>query len=163
MTPTETVNATSAGQAEGAGSDCAHASVGSPQGAASHLQTSLPSDPRSALTARRVTRTALAAWGVEEEAVECALLVVSELVTNAVEHALPPITLRLVSPPPSHDGAIHIAVDDGGPAAEEGSWIRSCSEDEHGRGSGIIDSVATAQASTTHANGATHWAELPAA
>ncbi|MFF3404536.1 ATP-binding protein [Streptomyces sp. NPDC002659] len=121
----------------------------------------LPHRPESAGTARRITRCALGAWGIDEDTTDQVLLVVSELVTNAVEHALPPVALHLDLP--SGDGTIHVEVDDGGPAAEEGAWTASCGAEEHGRGSGIIDFLTTAHGTHTHAFGATHWARLPAA
>ncbi|WP_406187274.1 ATP-binding protein [Streptomyces sp. NBC_01006] len=55
----------------------------------------LPHRPESVGTARRITQAVLDAWDTDNDATDQALLVVSELVTNAVEHALPPR-----SPPP---------------------------------------------------------------
>jgi anti-sigma regulatory factor (Ser/Thr protein kinase) len=121
----------------------------------------LPHQPEAAGTARRIARTTLTAWGVEEDTVDQAVLVVSELVTNAVEHALPPVALHLALP--AGDASVHIEVDDGGSAEEEGAWTASCSDDEHGRGSGIIDCLAIAHGACINAHGATYWAELPAA
>ncbi|MFJ7904766.1 ATP-binding protein [Streptomyces sp. NPDC096198] len=46
----------------------------------------LPREPESAATARRLTNAALSHWGLEELA-EDAALIVSELVANAVHHA----------------------------------------------------------------------------
>ncbi|WP_078858461.1 ATP-binding protein [Streptomyces sp. NRRL F-2799] len=46
----------------------------------------LPREPESAGTARRLVRAACTAWGLERLAQDCAL-VVSELVANAVRHA----------------------------------------------------------------------------
>ena len=46
----------------------------------------LPREPESAATARRLVRVACAAWGLESAA-ENGALVVSELVANAVQHA----------------------------------------------------------------------------
>ncbi|MER7664521.1 MULTISPECIES: ATP-binding protein [unclassified Streptomyces] len=47
---------------------------------------SLPREPESAVTARRLLRTACAVWGLEDLA-EDGALIVSELVANAVRHA----------------------------------------------------------------------------
>ncbi len=114
--------------------------------------------PESAGTARRITRAALGAWGMDEDTTDQALLVVSELVTNAVEHALPPIALHLDRPAPGH--ALHIAVDDGGPAGQEGSWTASCSADEHGRGSTIVAMLASSHGCRPGGHGVTYWADL---
>ena len=46
----------------------------------------LPREPHSAATARRLTGAALSCWGLEELA-EDAALIVTELVANAVRHA----------------------------------------------------------------------------
>ncbi|KOG49747.1 hypothetical protein ADK75_19090, partial [Streptomyces virginiae] len=64
------------------------------------------------------------------------LLIVSELVTNAIEHALPPLTLHLNHPT---NNTMTIAVTDGGPATHHGPWTTNCTPDEHGRGNNIID------------------------
>ncbi|MFE1171745.1 ATP-binding protein [Streptomyces sp. NPDC058773] len=58
----------------------------------------LPRRPESVATARRLVRTALAAWGMEELAGDGAL-VVSELVTNAVQHARSEAIRLVVSRP----------------------------------------------------------------
>ena len=52
-------------------------------------------DPASVGQARRAARAALRAWGTSEDLEGDALVVVSELVTNAVLHARSDITLRL--------------------------------------------------------------------
>ncbi|MER7498935.1 ATP-binding protein [Nonomuraea pusilla] len=54
---------------------------------------SLPADPRSPGTARRLAGGRLARWGFGD--VETAVLLVSELVTNAVRYAPGPITLTV--------------------------------------------------------------------
>ncbi|UWW95604.1 ATP-binding protein [Streptomyces murinus] len=46
----------------------------------------LPRDPESAATARRLVRVALSAWGLDD-LTDDAVLIVSELVANAVRHA----------------------------------------------------------------------------
>ncbi len=54
-----------------------------------------------------------------QAATESVLLVVSELVTNAIEHALPPVVLRL-----HRDRAgdqVWVGVTDGGPAHPDGA------------------------------------------
>ncbi|MFC8013824.1 ATP-binding protein, partial [Streptomyces cinereoruber] len=47
--------------------------------------------PLAPATARHAARAVLEAWGLDEEQVYDVLLVISELVTNAVVHALPPV------------------------------------------------------------------------
>ncbi|MER6196042.1 ATP-binding protein [Streptomyces sp. NPDC001586] len=120
----------------------------------------MPHRPESASTARRMTRAALSEWGVDEDSSDQVLLVVSELVTNAVEHALPPIALRVARPTPQ---TVHIEVDDGGPAAVEGSWASTGDVDEHGRGSAIVSVLTSSHGIRFQSNGSTYWADVPVA
>ncbi|MEU9134159.1 ATP-binding protein [Kitasatospora sp. NPDC048540] len=124
-------------------------------------QWSLPHHERAATTARDVTRHTLRAWGLDDDCVDRTLLVVSELVTNAVEHALPPVTLHLEMP--ENDAVVSVAVDDGGASQEPGDWVASCAPDEHGRGSLIVTALASDHGVTPGPGHATHWAELPIA
>jgi hypothetical protein len=87
--------------------------------------------------------------------------VVSELVTNAVERALPPIALH-----PHRERAgerVWAGVTDSGPAAGEGAWTASHADDEHGRGLDIIDALTTTHGTRSRSGGATHRARLPSA
>ncbi|WP_329319852.1 ATP-binding protein [Streptomyces sp. NBC_01262] len=116
--------------------------------------------PRAPREARRIARGVLEeAWRVGGETVDAMLLVVSELVTNAVEHARPHLSLRLHR---EHaDRRIWISLTDGGPAAREGAWTASCAADEHGRGMAVIAALSAAHGTSTHPDGrATHWACL---
>jgi two-component sensor histidine kinase len=51
--------------------------------------------PEVAAVARHPSQAVLEAWQVSRETAHAALLVVSELVINAVEHAQPPLALHL--------------------------------------------------------------------
>ncbi|MET9612194.1 ATP-binding protein [Kitasatospora indigofera] len=117
----------------------------------------IPHHPGSVRAARRIARTALREWGVDEDTTELAVLVVSELVTNAVEHALPPVALHVERPT---GRTVHIEVDDGGPASVQGAWCAGRAPEEGGRGSGIIDVLASAHGSRPLPSGASHWADL---
>ncbi|MFE5754668.1 ATP-binding protein [Streptomyces massasporeus] len=86
---------------------------------------------------------------------EDALLIISELVTNAVTHALPPAALRLCCTPCS---ILRIEVTDGGPQLHQPP--RTDPMEEHGRGMYIVAALATRHGTVTHENGATRWAEL---
>ncbi|MFJ1562400.1 ATP-binding protein [Streptomyces mirabilis] len=104
----------------------------------------LASQPTAPAAARHAARLVLARWGLDEDTVYDAVLVVSELVTNAVEHALPPIALhlQLTRTPDGRPGA-HISVTDGGPAPASGPWTSTCAPDEHGRGRTVVSALAT--------------------
>ncbi|MFF4427305.1 ATP-binding protein [Streptomyces sp. NPDC001549] len=121
----------------------------------------LPHRPESAGTARRIASAVLHAWNVDDETIDQALLVVSELVTNALEHALPPVALHLQQA--EDDGTLRIEVDDGGPTHNEGAWTTSCAPEEHGRGVAIITLLASAHGTRILAHTVTYWAVLPAA
>ncbi|MFE2471218.1 ATP-binding protein [Streptomyces mirabilis] len=112
-------------------------------------------------TARHAARPLLTSWGLDEDAVYDALLVISELVTNAVEHALPPAVLHL-RPTTTADGhpTVHIDVTDGGPAPHPGPWAASCDHDEHGRGHTVVTALATHTGTHTTPTTTDHWATI---
>ncbi|WP_308120070.1 ATP-binding protein [Streptomyces bambusae] len=124
----------------------------------------LPHHPTAAGTARRHAWQVLADWGVEVEEIFDALLVVSELVTNAVEHALPPVVLRLKITAAA-DGSTRLLADviDGGPAPQDGAWTSSCPADEHGRGQQIVAALAECTTAQRCDRGVDHGATLKSA
>ncbi|MEV5880866.1 ATP-binding protein [Streptomyces sp. NPDC052101] len=98
----------------------------------------LPARPTAVGAARRVVRDLLTAWGVPEAARHDAVLVTSELVTNALVHtAGDRIVCRL------HDTAdrIRIEVEDqeGGPALP--AVRRAGPDDQHGRGLFLVNAL----------------------
>ncbi|MGW1376672.1 ATP-binding protein [Streptomyces sp. NPDC002446] len=123
----------------------------------------LPHRPEAVREARRIVAETLRRWQASQETTDRAVLVVSELITNAVEHATPPLTLRLSRAERTAEIRIHIEVTDGGPAATEGDWTASCTAAERGRGLTIIDRVANAHGDRWQTGRASHWADLTAA
>ncbi|WP_106433078.1 ATP-binding protein [Streptantibioticus cattleyicolor] len=138
-------------------SRCADAAGGEDQVRA----VSLPHRPEASRQARRTTLETLAAWRVDRRTADKVLLVVSELVTNAVEHARPPLSLRLIRDPDT--GQVRVEVADGGPARRQGDWAASGMPAEHGRGLRIIDEVAAAHGERRADHHAVHWADLTTA
>ncbi|MGW1729359.1 ATP-binding protein [Streptomyces sp. NPDC002306] len=130
-----------------------------PRGPAEHDITQLLEHRHeSAATARGITRSALKNWHIRDDVIDTAVLIVCEIVTNAIEHARPPLTLHLFR---EHNGQrLWMGVTDGGSAPHHGSWTTSCTNDEHGRGLTIISALATAHGTHTHPGGTTHWARL---
>ncbi|MFJ4964028.1 ATP-binding protein [Streptomyces sp. NPDC088729] len=121
----------------------------------------LPHRRDSVRTARSVTRAALSTWGVEEVAAQDVLLVVSELVTNAVEHAQPPVCLHVTQS--ADHRVVCIAVADGGPApADLASTPPPESFDEGGRGRDVIAALTANPETSKGRYGAVHWAEVAA-
>ncbi|MQY36343.1 hypothetical protein SRB17_43420 [Streptomyces sp. RB17] len=109
---------------------------------------------------RRRAAVVLADWSVCPLLVEDALLVVSELVTNAIVHARPPAVLRLSWVQGDGDRTLHIEVSDAGPALPVGGFLIGTDPDEHGRGETIVHALATRHGIRTHLDGVTRWAEL---
>lgn len=97
----------------------------------------LPNDTSAPARGREVVRTAFVRWGLCE-LVDDAELAVSELVTNAVKHGLPPVVLTLTQ----RQGRVTVHVSDTRPAITSVEWpLLSESTDESGRGRGIIAAV----------------------
>ena len=58
------------------------------------LVEELRAEPREVARARRALTRALRQWGVDGDAFDVALLLTSELVTNAIRHGSAPVRLR---------------------------------------------------------------------
>ncbi|WP_435280025.1 ATP-binding protein [Streptomyces sp. 1222.5] len=119
--------------------------------------------PLAPATARHEARPVLADWGLGEEQAYDALLVISELVTNAVTHALPPVILHLQAAT-DHCGHVQIHVSDGGHQPSPEAWAATRPDDEHGRGAAIISALADETGAAGDVDGLIdHWADIPAA
>lgn len=95
----------------------------------------LPAGPAVVGKARQLVTETLAEWDMADFADEVTLIV-SELVTNAIVHAAPPISLTLQTAGPAVRGAV---TDHG----ETWPLVHPADEeDEHGRGLGIVSLVA---------------------
>ncbi|MET8508730.1 ATP-binding protein [Streptomyces sp. NPDC004787] len=119
--------------------------------------------PLAPATARHTARAILETWGLDDEQLYDALLVISELVTNAVVHALPPVILHLHATA-EETGSVQVHVSDGGPQPAAAGWAADRPEDEHGRGENIITTLAGNTGTSSDTNGLIdHWAALDAA
>jgi len=136
-----------------------------PTGAPGYSET-LPSRPQSVATARRLVRTALATWRLEELS-EGATLVVSELVTNAVQHS----SSRSIRVTVSRAGpaSVRVGVVDkskGRPvlgAPPSRSWgSKADDDDESGRGLVLVEALAHSWGTDPLPWGKRVWAELTA-
>jgi len=87
------------------------------------------------------------------------LLVVSELVTNALVHARPPATLRLWRLSVDGRRAVHVEVTDGGPTAPPGPQCAP-DPDEHGRGLGIVTVLSARCGLRADRAGTSRWAQV---
>ncbi|MGI5401170.1 ATP-binding protein [Streptomyces sp. CA-135486] len=117
----------------------------------------VPHSPGAVAVVRRRVRAVLAEWGLSGDVTMDALLVVSELLTNALVHALPPATLRLSRVHVDGRRALRVEVTDAGRALP----VRqpACPE-EHGRGIAIVTALSARCGIHVHTGGITHWADL---
>jgi anti-sigma regulatory factor (Ser/Thr protein kinase) len=110
--------------------------------------------PASVRKARVFTGDVLADDGVEASIIEAALLLVSELVTNAVVHARGPICLTV------HSGAhwVRIEVEDQGRGRPA---LRPTTRDQlEGRGLRMVDKLATDWGTERRATHKVVWCEI---
>lgn len=111
--------------------------------------------PNAVMHARRFTARTLRAWGVVDE-IDAALLVVSELVTNAIAHTQGEVGMDLTL---SAD-RLRIAVNDASPRSPvKPVWVSW--ESTGGRGLLIVEATTMAWGSVPLSGGKQVWAEIP--
>ncbi|WP_066956559.1 ATP-binding protein [Streptomyces lushanensis] len=124
----------------------------------------LPAHAESVARARQLTRDRLTRWDMDEETRATAVLVVSELVTNAIVHAAGD---RVVCEMREGGGRLRISVEDQG-YGPTGPQLHDAAEDETegegGRGLFLVDSLCSgwgAHDTSGYGPGRVVWAELP--
>jgi hypothetical protein len=118
----------------------------------------LAAHPGSPAQARRLTRARLTGWSVCEDTCDTAVLVVSELVTNAIVHTA---STHIVCELQDCDDLVRIAVRDEGCApGQPHAATRQRPEEEHGRGLLLVDALCRAWGAHEHGPGLLVWAEL---
>lgn len=117
----------------------------------------LPQGPLAPRTARRAVAQLLRDWGAAP-LIDPALLAVSELVTNAVVHATPPLVLLVAL----DEASVELAVRDGHPqlpslggSGGDDSWLA-----HGGRGLDIVRALAGAYGVTPDSEGKWVWCVL---
>jgi anti-sigma regulatory factor (Ser/Thr protein kinase) len=112
--------------------------------------------PEAVRDARVVTRAVLRDWSVPEDVVDDALLVVSELVTNAVRHAPghDGVELGLVE----DDGKLRVSLIDGSTTSPLPREAAAGAED--GRGMAIVAALADRWGIAPHLGGKQVWWEV---
>ncbi len=119
---------------------------------AQHVATwDLPADPAVVSQARKLVDAQLDAWDLQEASFVTQLLV-SELLTNAIRHAAPPIQLRLI-----HDRHLICEVSDASSTAPH--LRRARTYDEGGRGLLLVAQLTRGWGSRQTSTGKTIWAE----
>ncbi|MCX5399105.1 ATP-binding protein [Streptomyces sp. NBC_00102] len=116
----------------------------------------MPREPRSAAGARRLVRTALAAWGMEA-LTEDATLVITELVSNAAVHGRLASIRVLVTRP--DDGRVRLGVVDRSRRAPVPRRDLD-GEETRGRGMVLIDALSDRWGTEAYRWGKQVWAEL---
>ncbi|MEU2281500.1 ATP-binding protein [Streptomyces sp. NPDC013178] len=120
----------------------------------------LPHIPGAVPAVRRRVRAALADWDLTADVAEDVLLIASELLTNAIVHALPPATLTLSRSEGDRCRAVRVEVTDRGPATPAGLSAHAVDPDEHGRGLGIVTALSARCGIRVTADGTSRWAEV---
>ncbi|MET8244311.1 ATP-binding protein [Streptomyces sp. NPDC005202] len=120
----------------------------------------LPHAPEAVSAVRRRVRAVLSGWSLPTDVADDVLLVVSELVTNALVHALPPATLQLWWLPADGHRTVRVEVTDKGPAAPAGPSASAPDPDEHGRGLGIVTALSARCGVRADPGGTSRWAEV---
>ncbi len=118
-------------------------------------------DPRAASTARRFLRRQLATWSVDDDVTDTAVLLLSELVTNAIIHTDAAAEVRVVL----DEGELTIIVRDQGRPGDHAAAEPDEDDDPlrvHGRGLQLVDALAERWGSERDAVGTTVWFALPA-
>lgn len=117
-----------------------------------------PAHPGAVGTARALVRDALRIWGMESVG-DTTVLLVSELVTNALRHAGGPIGVRMRSSRERDHTLLLVEVSD--PLRDPPCERVAAPEDEGGRGLQLVACVAYRWGTRRGRAGKTVWFELP--
>jgi anti-sigma regulatory factor (Ser/Thr protein kinase) len=119
-------------------------------------EVTLPDGPEGASFARRAMGRAAELWRLDREMTETALLLVSELATNAIRHGTPPVRLSLRL----DRDRLRVEVTDSSPALPELS--QPGPDQISGRGLQIVQQLAATwgASSSPRKLGKTVWFEL---
>ena len=121
------------------------------------LIAELGSGPREVSRARRALARVLHQWGVNGDSAEVAILLTSELVTNAIRHGAAPVFLRAGIA----DRSLRIEVQD---RVEDGVELHQPGpDDEDGRGLLIVEVLADGWGWGPHQRGKQVWFVLATA
>lgn len=123
--------------------------------ALAHVELAVPEDAESVRHARHFVRAQLHRWSLSSSVVGDAVLLASELVTNALRHGSPPRQLELELSP----DRLFIAVRDAGAGRPRLSL--PVNDQEGGRGLALLDALSTAWGTEARPkDGKLVWCEL---
>lgn len=119
-------------------------------------EVTLPDGPEGASFARRAMARAAELWRLDREITDTALLLVSELATNAIRHGTPPVRLSLRL----EEDTLRVEVTDSSPALPR--LGRPGPDQTGGRGLQIVQQLAAAWGATASRTrlGKTVWFEM---
>ncbi len=119
------------------------------------LVEAVRSEPREVGRIRHALADALAGWGVGSDDCDVAVLLTSEIVTNAIRHGHPPVLVHARL----HGRGLRVAVDDGGQEDVEPMpqvhW-----DDGGGRGLHLVEALAHQWGVLESGEGKQVWFEL---
>ena len=123
---------------------------------------SVPHEPTGVRLARHTFADQLAAAGIPPQDTDDAMLVLSELVSNAVKHAAPLPSGQITVTWQVLDDLLHIEITDGGAGTRPHASVAALSA-LGGRGLDIVRTVSTQWGVTEGQDSVTVWAEVPRA
>ena len=123
------------------------------------MRTPLSADPRQVAEARHRMSDHLQSMGIEGDIADSAVLLVSELVTNAILHGEPPVELRVGVP----GARVHVEVHDSDRESSlhlprSGEQMRA--ERLGGRGLGLVAELSSRWGLSTDESGKSVWFEI---
>jgi anti-sigma regulatory factor (Ser/Thr protein kinase) len=126
----------------------------------SEIQWQLSHSPRSAGRARALLRSQLSEWGIVGNVAETAELLLSELVTNSIQHARTPAGREIGVRFAYYDRRLRVEVADANSRQPEPR--HASPHDEGGRGLTLVQSLADCWGCCprVHGIGKATWAEL---
>jgi anti-sigma regulatory factor (Ser/Thr protein kinase) len=124
--------------------------------AGNHLEMALAQGRTAPRDARNQVQALLDAHGLDGEAKQAALMIASELVTNAVVHAWEPITLELAL----RDHTLRLEVCDGDDRTAIVAACHPHGDATTGRGLELVASLARRWGVRNHGDGKSVWAEI---
>jgi anti-sigma regulatory factor (Ser/Thr protein kinase) len=131
-------------------------------GSADHVYP-IPHIRETVATVRQRVHLVLTEWDLPADSLDDVLLVISELTTNAILHALPPAVLRLRWSEAEGHRTLRVEVSDGGPVPRSQWPDEEIEPDEHGRGLGIVTALSVCHGTDVGCEGVTRWADVPVA
>ncbi|NHC47570.1 SpoIIE family protein phosphatase [Motilibacter aurantiacus] len=124
-------------------------------GAARVATMDVPPDRSAVIDARHFVASTLTLWGVAPDRQDDVILLVSELVTNAIVHGRPPVELRI------RHGADVVVLEVIDSAAYYPRRMRPTEDDEHGRGLQLVSLLADRWGTRPTGSGKAVWCVVP--